>query len=600
MVMLADAGNFPNLFFQNVAKRRERTALRYKEYGIWHRIGWREYGEKVREVAAGLIALGLGPDEKVSILGNNKPEWLFSHLGIMASGGVTCGIYPTSSSDEVKYLVNHSESRIVFVQGEEEVDKILEILQEIEVTKIIVWDDEGLWGFSHPRFIFFEEFLEKGKAFKEKNPNIVDQRVADIKPEDTAMIIYTSGTTGRPKGAMISHSNILHLAESLLEAFQLDETDEVLSYLPLAHVAENIFSLLMAVPAGITVNFVESMDTLPENLREVSPTFFFSVPRIWEKFASNIRIKMSESTLLKRFFYWLAMLVGSKYLKIEGQVGRRFFWGILYWPLYWGVLYFLKRQLGLERVRLGLCGAAPASKELFEYFNALGIPLLEGYGQTESTGIIAVHRLNRPRLGYVGEPLSIAEVKIAEDGEILLRGAGVFKAYFKDPELTALTMEGGWLHTGDIGAMDNGFIKILDRKKDIIITSGGKNITPSFIENKLKFSIYIQDAVIVGDRRAYLVALILIDEENVTQYAQDKRIPFTTFKDLTQNKEIIKLIDNEVEKINKTLARVETIKKFRLLPRRFYVEDGDVTPTSKVKRSTLEKTYHDLIDSMYQ
>ena len=597
--MLTDAGNFPNLFFQNVNKRCERVAIRYKDYGIWNRISWQEYGEMVMHIAAGLIAMGLLPDEKVSILGNNKPEWLFCHIGIMASGGVTSGIYPTSSSDEVKYVINHSESRVVFVQGEEDVDKIMEIIPEIEVAKIIIWDDKGLWGFSHPKFMFFEEFLKKGKAFWEENPDIVNQRVANIKPEDTAMIIYTSGTTGRAKGAMITHSNILHLAQSLMEANPLYETDEVLSYLPLAHVAENIFSLLMAVPAGITVNFVESMDTLPENLREISPTFFFSVPRIWEKFSSNTRIKMSESTPLKRFLYWLAMIVGLRYVKTEGQVGRRFLWGILYWPFYWGVLYFLKKQLGLERVRWGLCGAAPASTELFEYFNALGIPLMEGYGQTESTGIIATHRLNRPRLGYVGEPLSIAEVKIADDGEILLRGAGVFKGYFKDPELTAATLEGGWLHTGDVGVMDGNFIKILDRKKDIIITAGGKNITPAFIENKLKFSLYIQDAVVIGEKRQYLVALILIDEENVTQYAQNNRVPFTTFKDLTQNKEIIKLIDKEVQKINDTLARVETIKKFRLIPRRFYAEDGEVTPTSKVKRAMLEETYNEQIDSMY-
>lgn len=597
--MLTDAGNFPNLFFQNVSRRTGRIALRYKDYGIWNRIRWEEYGEKVRRVAGGLMALDFAPDDKVSVLGNNKPEWLFSHVGAMTAGGVTCGVYPTSSADEVKYIVSHSESRVVFVQDEEQVDKILEILPDIQAEKIIVWEEKGLWGFSHPRFMFFEEFLEHGKAFNEKNPGLIDRRVAALRPEDTAMIIYTSGTTGRPKGAMISHSNILHLAESWIEANPLYESDEVLSYLPLAHVAENIFSLLMAVPAGITVNFVESMETLGENLREVSPTFFFSVPRIWEKFASTIRIKMSDSTPVKRFLYWLAIGVGLRYVRCNGDARRRFFWSILYWPFYWGVLYFLKKQLGLERVRWGICGAAPASKELFEYYNALGIPLREGYGQTESTGIIATHRLNRPRLGYVGEPISIAEVRIAEDGEILVRGPGVFKGYLKDPELTTSTLEGGWLHTGDVGALDDGFLKILDRKKDIIITAGGKNITPAFIENKLKFSIYIQDAVIIGDGRKYLSALILIDEENVTQYAQDNRIPFTTFADLTQNREIIKLIDREVQEVNKTLARVETVKKCRLLPRRFYVEDGDVTPTSKVKRSALEKTYSDLIESMY-
>jgi long-chain acyl-CoA synthetase len=262
-------------------------------------------------------------------------------------------------------------------------------------------------------------------------------------------------------------------------------------------------------------------------------------------------------------------------------------------------LYHLKRQIGFDRVRFAVCGAAPASPELFEWYNAIGVPLREGYGQTESTGIIALQRLDKPRLGYVGEAAPGVEIKIDEDGEILARGDNVFKGYFKNPELTAETITDGWLHTGDVGEIDNGFLKIMDRKKDIIITRGGKNITPAFIENKLKFSIYIQDAVVIGDNRKYLTALILIDEDNVTKYAQDNAVPFTTFADLTQNPEINKLVNREVEKVNETLARVETIKKFQLLPRRFYAEDGDVTPTQKVKRRALEKTYSDLIESMY-
>ena len=297
--------------------------------------------------------------------------------------------------------------------------------------------------------------------------------------------------------------------------------------------------------------------------------------------------------------YRLARDVGLKRIRTPEGKSKRFWLNLAYWPLYFGVLYHLKRQIGFERVRFAVCGAAPASPELFEWYNAIGVPLREGYGQTESTGIIALQRLDKPRLGYVGEAAPGVEIKIDEDGEILAKGDNVFKGYFKNPELTAETITDGWLHTGDVGAIDNGFLKIMDRKKDIIITRGGKNITPAFIENKLKFSIYIQDAVVIGDNRRYLTALILIDEDNVTKYAQDHAVPFTTFADLTQNKEINKLINQEVEKVNETLARVETIKKFELLPRRFYAEDGDVTPTQKVKRRALEKTYADLIESMY-
>lgn len=599
MVVGTAPANFPTLFFRQVEAQKNRVGLRKKEYGIWNRISWQEYGDQVRLVAAGLISLGLERGDRVAILGDNRPEWLICHLAAMTAGFVTCGIYSTSAPEEVAYVVGHSESRVLFVENEEQVDKALQIISELDLTKIVVWDPKGLWGFSHPSMMFFDEFCEKGKAFLQEHPACVSERMAAIDPEDTAMMIYTSGTTGRPKGAMLTHRNIISISESFMEASPMYETDEMLSYLPLAHIYENLISLFLAVRGGGTVNFVESLDTLPMNLREVSPTVFCSVPRIWEKFASMIEIRMSDSTIVKRTFYRAAIKVGLKHVRTRKKTGKRFLLSLLYWPLYWLVLYHLKRQVGLERVRWAVCGAAPASPELFQYFNALGVPLREGYGQTESTGVIAVQRIDRPRWGYVGEPLPGVEVRIAEDGEILARGPGVFKGYFKAPELSAETLKDGWLHTGDVGEIDDGFIKILDRKKDIIITAGGKNITPAFIENKLKFSPYIQDAVVIGDGRKYLVSLILIDEDNVTKYAQDNRIPFTTFADLTQNKEVRKLIEGEVTKINKTLARVETIKKFALLPRRFYEEDGDVTPTKKVKRRFLEKRYKDLIDRLY-
>jgi len=501
----------------------------------------------------------------------------------------------------VKYILSHSEAEILFVENEEQLDKVMEILSDLALRQILVWDQKGLWGFTHPQVVFFNDFLQLAKEFAKENPRAVDERLATLKVDDTAMTIYTSGTTGRPKGALLSHANLSSVTQSFLEIIPVNEKDEVVSYLPLAHIYENLVSVFMPVFTGVAVNFVESMETLALNLREVSPTIFGSVPRIWEKFASNIEIKVEDSTLLKRCLYRLSLTAGKRYVRDKTESCPSLMVRILYFVCYWTILYHLKRQLGFERIRWALCSAAPGSRELFEFFNVLGIPLRDGYGQTESTGIIALQRLEKaPRYGYVGEALPGLEMKIAEDGEILARGPGVFKGYYKNPELTEETIREGWLCTGDQGVIDEGHLKIIGRKKDIIITSGGKNITPEYIENKLKFNIYIQDAVVIGDGRKYLTALILIDEDNVAKYAQDNRIPFTTFADLTQNPEIQKLIQTEVDRVNKTLARVEAIKKIALIPRRFYAEDGDVTPTQKVKRRNVEKMYQDLIEAMYR
>jgi long-chain acyl-CoA synthetase len=601
MVMGTTAATLPHLFFEQIKTQHNRIAMRRKEFGIWNRITWHEYGEMVKKTAGGLIEAGLQYGDRVAILGDNRPEWLVCHVATMAIGCVTCGVYSTNAPEQVAYVVGHSESKLLFVENEEQVDKVLQIYPDLEnLKKVVVWDPKGLWGFSHEGIIFYDEFLEQGANHLKQYPTCVKERLDGIDPQQTAMMIYTSGTTGRPKGAMISHENIIGLTASLNQAVGFRREDELLSYLPLAHIYENFLSVFQAIYNGGTVNFVESLDTLPMNLREVSPTIFCSVPRIWEKFVSMIEIRMGDSTIVKRALYRLAVGIGMRWVRTKKASGQRFLWGLAYWPLYFLVLYHLKRQLGLERVRYGVCGAAPASPELFEFYNALGVPLREGYGQTESTGVIAIQTMDNPRLGYVGEPLPGVEVKIAEDGEILAKGVNVFQGYYKNPDLTAETIKDGWLHTGDVGALDDGHLKIMDRKKDIIITAGGKNITPAFIENKLKFSSYIQDAVVIGDRRKFLSALVLIDEDNVTKYAQDNRIPFTTFADLTQNDEIQKLIDQEVKEVNKNLSKVESIKKFALLPRRFYEEDGDVTPTKKVKRAFLEKRYAEMIDNMYK
>ena len=566
----------PGLLFEQARKRPDALALRHKERGLWQRVSWAAYAAKVRAVASALLAFGLRRGENVAILGENRPEWLYCHLGIMAAGGSTCGIYATSSAEQIEYLLSHSEARVLFLENEEQLEKVLEVLPRTRVERAIVWDPKGLWGFADPRVSFFDAFLATGRA---------DPALPEVAPGDTAMIIYTSGTTGPPKGAMLSHANIAAVSVALLEAYPLTERDETLSCLPFAHVYENLISVFQAVRVGYVVNFVERPETLFQNLREVSPTYFAHVPRLWEKLASSVELRIQDSSWLKRAAYRWAM-------KAHGSIARLLADLLVLRPLRW--------QLGLDRVRLAICGAAPASPELFEFYRALGLPLVEGYGQTEACGAIAVDRLESRKAGTVGAPLPGIEVTLAEDGEILTRGPHVFKGYFKDPELTAQTIDAqGFLHTGDLGAWDGPRLRIVDRKKDIIVTAGGKNITPAYIENKLKFSPWIQDAVVVGDRRKFVIALILIDEDNVVRFAQEQRIPFGTFAELTREPEILKLVGREVDKVNRTLSQVEAVKKFALLPRRLYEEDGDVTPTRKVKRRSIEARYAELITQLY-
>lgn len=595
------ARTFPELFFAQVRQQGDRLALRHKVYGIWQRVSWAEYGEAVRRVAGGLLAHGLRPGERVAILGDNRPEWPYCHLGTMAAGGSTCGIYATSAADQIRYLLAHSEARLLFVENEEQLEKVLAVAGETPVERIVVWDARGLWGFTDARVAFFDDFLKQGQAFLDAHPERLPAALAAVEPDDTAMIIYTSGTTGPPKGAMLSHRNVLWEIESILRSVPLRGDDEVVSYLPFAHIFENFTSVFWPVRLGMVVSFVESPDTLFQNMREVSPTYFGGPPRIWEKLASTVDLRMADAPPLKRTLYRLAVRIGRRHVRARraGRPGALLTLG--YRLAYWGVLYPLKRRLGLERVRLAVSAAAPAAPEMFDYFHALGVPLLEVYGQTESTGVISANRLGHERVGTVGEPIAGIEVRLADDGEILTRGPHVFRGYLKDPELTGQTIDAdGWLHTGDVGAWDDGALRILDRKKDIIITAGGKNVTPAYIENKLKFSPYIQDAVVIGDRRKYLVALVLIDEDTVTQFAQAHRIPFATFAELTQHPEVQGLVRREVDQVNRTLSQVEGIKKFALLPRRFYEEEGDVTPTKKVKRRNIERRYADLVESLYR
>jgi len=558
----------PRLFRQVVKERGEQVAMREKSLGIWRSITWREYGDGVRRVALGLVALGLRPGDVVSIVADNRPEWLYADLGTISAGGVTNGIYTTDSPRQVEYIVNDSGTRFFFAENEEQLDKILEVRARCaQLVKIFVFDMDGLHDFRDDQVMSFAALLELGARYDREHPGAFDPLVEIARPGDLAILVYTSGTTGPPKGAMLSHRNILFQIGYSDFVTEPRAGDQQLSFLPLSHVAERTFSVFYPLYTGATVNFAESIDTVPENIREVAPAVFFAVPRIWEKFYSSVALRMREATWLGRLAYGWAIGVGMRVAecRLQGRkppAALRF----VYQLADLLVLDNVKRSLGLSRARGAITGAAPIAPELIRWYLALGIDMREVYGQTENCGLATGMPVDRIKLGTVGIARPDTEVRVSPAGEILLKGPHVFLGYFKNPGKTAETITDGWLHTGDVGFIDgDGFLTITDRMKDIIITAGGKNVTPSEIENQLKFSPFISDAVVIGDQRRFLSCLVMIDHETVAQFAQERNVPFTNFASLCRAQEIQDLIWGEIERVNKQLARVETIKKFRLI-----------------------------------
>ena len=602
MALIHGQDTLPKLFRHVVRERGDAVAMREKHLGIWRAITWREYGARARAVGSGLVALGLRPRDVVSIIAENGPEWLYTDLGTMSVAGVTNGIYTTDSPRQVEYIVNDSGSRFFFAENEEQLDKILEVRGRCpQLVKIVVYDMDGLHAFRDDQVLSFEALRELGAQWDREHPGAFDALVETPRPEDLAILVYTSGTTGPPKGAMLSHRNILFqlgYADFLAEP---RPGDQQLSFLPLSHVAERTFSVFYPLRTGATVNFAESIDTVPENIREVAPAVFFAVPRIWEKFYSGVAVRMREATRVGRLAYRWAIGIGTR--MAEARIaGRRPSAGL--WALSrladLLVLDNVKRSLGLHRARGAATGAAPIAPDLIKWYMALGIDMREVYGQTENCGLATAMPADRIRLGTVGIARAGTEVRLSPAGEILLRGPHVFLGYYKNPAKTAETVVDGWLHTGDVGTLDaDGFLTITDRMKDIIITAGGKNVTPSEIENQLKFSPYIADAVVIGDQRKFLSCLVMIDHETVAQFAQERNVPFTNFASLCRAREVQELIGDEIERVNKQLARVETIKTFRLIEQILTPEDEELTPTMKLKRSFVNRKYKDVIDGMY-
>ena len=592
----------PKALIHMAQKEPQRVSLREKHLGLWRDISWAEYQEQVKFVALGLHALGVRRGDHVAIIGENRPEWLYSAMGVMACGATFVGVYTTNPAAECEYVVGHSDSVVYICEDEEQLDKALVFRDRTpRLRKLVVWEMEGLKHFQDPMFMGFDALLEMGKKQDRESPGLFEELLALAQPEDVAGIIYTSGTTGPPKGAMITHECYIWVGRQANTVIQSLPGDESISFLPLNHVYEQIFDLMMHMTVGHVVNFTENTDTVMADMRDVSPTIFHAVPRIWEKYYSGIVLRMKDATRLKQLAFGTALKIGTRYneRKLNHQDIPWWLSGG-YHLAHFAVFRKLKKRLGFDRVRLGFSGAAPISHNILKFFQSIGIPIREGYGMTETTGITHMSDGRHFKLGTVGRALPETEVRIAEDGEILVKHKGIFKGYFKDEENTREALVDGWMHTGDVGEIDaEGFLKITDRKKDLIITAGGKNIAPQYIENLLKFSPYINDAVVIGDRRKFLSALIVIDEENVVKYAQDQKAQFTTFASLTKAPEVMELIQQEINQVNKQVARVENIRKFRILDKKLYTEDGEVTPTMKVKRKAINAQYKDQIESMY-
>ncbi|KZY31069.1 fatty-acid--CoA ligase [Alcanivorax sp. HI0083] len=584
------------LWRKQCLERGNNIAHREKELGIWQSHTWLDYYEKARAIGVALLSLGLERGQPVSILSEDNKEWLYCDLGIAGAGGISNGVYTTDSPEQLAYLINDSESAFLFVENDEQLDKYLTVRDQVPtLKKVIVYDRKGLRDFDDPMVMFLDELYALGEQIPDAEAQF-SASIAQSQPDDIRMLIYTSGTTGAPKGAMISHRNVLFQLEAGEQVLDAHEDDDQLCFLPLCHILERLVSVELPIYKGCTVNFAESPETVFENLREVSPNTFAAVPRLWEKIYSSMMTLRDEATAFGRWCFDRAVAAGEAWHCDRNRSPlsalQYQFWNLL-------VLRNVRDLIGMNRLRRGTTGAAPIAPEQIRWFQSLGVPLFEGYGMTETTGVASLNSIKREKVGTVGEALPGTEVRIAENGEVLVRGGHVFAGYWRKPEKTAEDIRDGWLHTGDVGRLEDGMLTITGRLKDIIITAGGKNITPAEIESRMKFSPYISDAVVIGDKRKYLTCLIMIDQENVEKYAQDRQVPFSNFASLCRAKEVLDLIDSIVQDVNKQFAQVEQIKYFRLIDVLLTAEDEELTATMKLKRSFVEKKHKHLIDSMY-
>jgi long-chain acyl-CoA synthetase len=615
----------PQQLWNNAHSIGHAPAIREKHLGIWQEVSWAGYLQHVRLFTLGLIALGLKRGEPVGIQAENCQEWLYSDLAVQCAGGIVTTIYPTSSSEEVRYILENSGARFVIAGDQEHLDKSLALRAEgFPIEKIIIFDPRGAGEHRGDLVLSYKDVEALGAQADAREPGRFEALVFAVQPDDVYDIMYTSGTSGLPKGAMCVQSGPVDGARAMMQVLGMSPGDSWLSYLPLSHAFERIMTIAVHLSSGCVANFADSIDTVQSDVTEIQPTVFGAVPRILEKVKTAVDIRMGKSTRLKRALYRWALDVGMRRVARQRKnvesftpaaprqaVGfdavkpvatrwtprDRFMHGLAHFLVY----RHLRKHMGFLHTRYVICGAAPMSAELFEYYMALGVPIINAFGMTELHNIPSASMPGHDVRGTVGHVLPGWQAMKTEDGELMFRGPIGFCGYRGQEEAILEIKDAlGWLHTGDLCELyDNGYIAIVGRKKDVLITSGGKNISPELIENKIKASPYISEAVVIGDARHYLTCLIELDADAVGNLLQTRGIAYTTLRDMATNAEVLKLVDTEIAAVNRTLARVETIKKFAILPRDLSHDDGEMTPTRKVKRSQMEKQFRDLIEGMY-
>jgi long-chain acyl-CoA synthetase len=593
----------PQLLRYRAKTQGSGLALRQKDKGIWQRYSWDHYYRTVVRVALGLRALGVRAGDRVAIAGENTPEWYYADLGAESIGAVVVGIYPTNPWPELRYIVGHCQARIVFTGDQEQTDKVLDAMAHEgglpEVEHIVCIDMKGMRGYAQQNILSFADLLGLGDRYLKDNPPAARELDACISagvPDDCCMIVYTSGTTGPPKGAMISHRNILYSAYAYAEACeQIGRRFEAVGYLPLCHTAERCYSMVMQLVLGGCIDFAESIDTVAADVRDIAPTFFIGVPRIYEKLHQGFLFKLAESGPIQRWAFQRAMKLGRALSdrRQETPASPSLRERILFRFLYWAMFRNIHRYMGLDRTFHRLCAGAAISPEMLRFYDIIGLPLSQGYGLTESGGVAFLQRPTQRRIGAAGTALRGVEWRLAEDGEIMLRSPGVFKGYYRDEEASSQMLSPeGWLSSGDIvEVLDDGEIMVVDRKKAIIITSGGKNIAPSELEHALKDSPYIREAIVVGEARKFVGALIQIDFDTVGRWARENGIAYTTFKSLTQLTEVRALVQQAVDGVNARFARVENVRRFVLIEKELDHDDGELTATQKVRRSIVNTKF---------
>ncbi|GMQ78607.1 MAG: long-chain fatty acid--CoA ligase [Anaerolineae bacterium] len=596
------ADTFPQLLLERTKEFGDQAALREKDYGIWRSISWPEYLRHVRLFCQGLVSLGLTPEDTVAVIGDNRPEWVYAELATQAAGAKSIGIYQDGIVSEIVYIITHTGVKFIVVEDQEQVDKILEMWDQLEgVEKVIYYDPKGLRSYSEPFLMYFPDVEALGEKFEQENPNWFETKVKEGKSDDVAILSTTSGTTGNPKLAMISHNNLITMGRQLMEIDPLEPEDRFVSFLPMAWIGEQMMSFACSLQKGFTLNFPEKPETAMADLREIGPHSMFSPPRIWENLVSQVMVKMEDSSRLKKSIYDWAMKVGYQMADIRfNKEVPDFSLKVRYFLADWFIFQMLKDQLGLRHLKRAYTGGAALGPDVFRFFHAIGVNLKQIYGQTEASGISVLHRDGDVKFHTVGTPVPGTEVRIGENGEILLKSAAIFVGYYQNEEATQETLIDGWLHSGDAGYFDDdGHLIVIDRAKDVMILHDGTSFSPQFIENKLKFSPHIKEAVVFGGDWPFVTAMINIDMKNTGKWAESHHIAYTTYTDLSQKPEVYNLVKEQVLRANADLPKAAQIRRFLLLHKELDADDAELTRTRKVRRGYVSQRYDDIITALY-